>query len=79
MLAMLAAPAALASPCAHAMRLFNPCLDAELPAPLASHELVERALDGIDPAKFVETFMSICSASAADRTAAPGSGTRCCG
>ena len=59
MLAMLAAPAALASPCAHAMRLFNPCLDAELPAPLASHELVERALDGIDPAKFVDVHVHL--------------------
>jgi len=59
MLAMLAAPAALAAPSAHAMRLFNPCLDAELPAPLASHEIVVRALDGIDPAKVIDAHVHL--------------------
>ena len=56
---MLAAPAALASPCAHAMRLFNPCLDAEIPAHLAAHEIVANALDGIDPAKFIDAHVHL--------------------
>ena len=31
--------------------LFNPCLDAALPEPLASHESVRAAWEGIDPAQ----------------------------
>ena len=56
---MLAAPAALGAPRAHAIRLFNPCLDAELPAPLASHEVVARAFDGIDPAKVIDAHVHL--------------------
>ena len=59
MLAMLAGSAALGSPCTYAMRLFNPCLDAELPAPLASHEIVAHAIDGIDPAQVIDAHVHL--------------------
>ena len=59
MLASLAAAAAFAPASARALRLFNPCLDAVLPERLASHEIVARALDGIDPAKVVDAHVHL--------------------
>lgn len=60
MLAMLAAPAALLPTSARgALRLFNPCLEAVLPEPLASHEIVARAFDGIDPAKAIDAHVHL--------------------
>ena len=58
-LAALAASAAAVPASARAMRLFNPCLDAELPAALASHEIVARAFDGIDPAKVIDAHVHL--------------------
>ena len=55
----LAATAALTPASARALRLFNPCLDAVLPEPLASHEIVARALDGIDPAKVIDAHVHL--------------------
>ena len=64
MLAMLAAPAVLGPASAGGvraggLRLFNPCLDASLPEPLASHEIVARAFDGIDPAKVIDAHVHL--------------------
>lgn len=56
---MLAAPAALAPSPAHALRFFNPCLDPVLPEPLASHEVVARAFDGIDPAQVIDAHVHL--------------------
>ena len=61
---MLAAPAVLGPASAGGvraggLRLFNPCLDAVLPEPLASHEIVARAFDGIDPAKVVDAHVHL--------------------
>ena len=58
-LAALAASAAVVPASARALRLLNPCLDPVLPEPLASHEIVARALDGIDPAKFVDAHVHL--------------------
>ena len=61
MLAMLAAPAVLSAGGVRAggPRLFNPCLDASLPEPLASHEIVARAFDGIDPTKVIDAHVHL--------------------
>ena len=61
---MLAAPAVLGPASAGGvraggLRLFNPCLDASLPEPLASHEIVARAFDGIDPAKVIDAHVHL--------------------
>ena len=61
---MLAAPAVLGPAGAggvraSGLRLFNPCLDAVLPEPLASHEIVARAFDGIDPAKVIDAHVHL--------------------
>ena len=53
------AAAALAPASARALRLFNPCLDPVLPERLASHELVARALDGLDPAKVIDAHVHL--------------------
>ena len=60
-LAALAASAstAVVPASARALRLFNPCLDPVLPEPLASHEIVARALDGIDPARVVDAHVHL--------------------
>ena len=58
-LAALAASAAILPTSARALRLFNPCLDPVLPEPLASHEIVARAFDGIDPAKVVDAHVHL--------------------
>ena len=44
---------------AHAFRLFNPCLDAELPEPLASREIVADALEGIAPSQVIDTHVHL--------------------
>ena len=59
MLAGLAAAAVPAPAAARVLRLFNPCLDAVLPEPLASHEIVARALDGIDPALVIDAHVHL--------------------
>ena len=59
MLAALAASAAVVPASARALRLFNPCLDAVLPEPLASHDIVARALDGIEPGKVVDAHVHL--------------------
>ena len=59
MLAALAASAAVVPASARALRLFNPCLQPDLPEPLASHEIVARAFDGIDPAKVVDAHVHL--------------------
>ena len=61
-LAALAASAAVVPASAHALRLFNPCLEPDLPEPLASHEIVARAFDGIDPAKVVDAHVHLLGA-----------------
>ena len=59
MLAALAASAAVVPASARALRLLNPCLEPDLPEPLASHEIVARAFDGIDPAKVVDAHVHL--------------------
>ena len=59
MLGMLAAPAVLAPGSARGFRLFNPCLAAVLPEPLASHEIVARAFDGIDPTEVIDAHVHL--------------------
>ena len=59
MLATLAAAAALVPANVRALRLFNPCLDPVLPEPLATHEIVVRALDGIDPAQVIDAHVHL--------------------
>ena len=59
MLAALAASAAVVPASARALRLLNPCLGPVLPEPLASHEIVARAFDGIDPAKVVDAHVHL--------------------
>ena len=64
MLGMLAAPVVLGPVSARGsraggFRLFNPCLDAVLPEPLASHEIVARAFDGIDPTKVIDAHVHL--------------------
>ena len=59
MLAGLAAVAAFAPANARALRLFNPCLTADLPEPLASHEIVARAFEGIDPTKVIDAHVHL--------------------
>ena len=44
---------------AHAFRLFNPCLDAELPEPLASHEIVADAFEGIAPSQVIDAHVHL--------------------
>ncbi len=61
-LAALAASAAAVPASARALRLFNPCLDPVLPEPLASHEIVARAFDGIDPAKVIDAHVHLLGA-----------------
>ena len=58
---MLAAPAVLSAGGVRAggLRLLNPCLDASLPEPLASHEIVARAFDGIDPTKVIDAHVHL--------------------
>ena len=61
---MLAVPAVLGPASAGrvragGLRLFNPCLDASLPEPLASHEIVAHAFDGIDPAKVIDAHVHL--------------------
>ena len=56
---MLAVPAVLAPGSARGFRLFNPCLAAYLPEPLASHEIVARAFDGIDPTKVIDAHVHL--------------------
>ena len=58
-LASLAAAAAFTPGCAHALRLVNPCLDPELPEPLASHDIVARAFEGIDPTKVIDAHVHL--------------------
>ena len=58
LLAGLAASAAMVPAGAHAFRLFNPCLDAELPEPLASREIVADALEGIAPSQVIDTHVA---------------------
>ena len=53
------AAAALAPTGARAVRLFNPCLDAVLPQRLASHEIVARAFEGIDPSKVIDAHVHL--------------------
>ena len=55
----LAATATLVPAGAHALRLFNPCLDAVVPERLASHDIVAAAFDGIDPAKFIDAHVHL--------------------
>ena len=62
MLAALAGVATLTPGTARALRFFNPCLDAVLPERLASHEIVARALDGIDPAKVIDAHVHLLGA-----------------
>ena len=60
MLAALAACGRGGAPAsARALRLFNPCLDPVLPEPLASHDIVARALDGIDPGKVIDAHVHL--------------------
>ena len=59
LLAGLTATAALAPAGARAFRLFNPCLDAVLPEPLASHEIVAAAFEGIEPAHFIDAHVHL--------------------
>ena len=59
MLAALAASAAVVPASAQAFRLFNPCLDPVLPEPLASHDIVARALDGIEPGKVIDAHVHL--------------------
>ena len=54
-----AATAALTPTAARALRLFNPCLDPVLPEPLASHEIVARAFDGIDAAQVIDAHVHL--------------------
>ena len=58
-LAALAASTAVFPASARALRLFNPCLDPDLPEPLASHEIVARAFDDIDPAKVIDAHVHL--------------------
>ena len=55
----LAATATLVPAGAHALRLFNPCLDVVLPERLASHDIVAAAFDGIAPAKFIDAHVHL--------------------
>ena len=59
MLGVLAATAVLAPGSARGFRLFNPCLDPVLPEPFASHEIVARAFDGIDPMKVIDAHVHL--------------------
>ena len=61
LLAGLAATAALApAPAgAQAFRLFNPCHDAVLPEPLASHEIVAAAFEGLEPARVIDAHVHL--------------------
>ena len=59
MLAALAASAAVVPASAQAFRLFNPCLDPVLPEPLASHDIVAGALDGIEPGKVIDAHVHL--------------------
>ena len=59
MLATLAGAAALVPANVRALRLFNPCLDPVLPEPLATHEIVVRAFDGIDPAQVIDAHVHL--------------------
>ena len=64
MLGMLAAPVMLGPVSARGVhaggfRLLNPCLDATLPPSLASHEIVARAFDGIDPTKVIDAHVHL--------------------
>ena len=61
---MLAAPVVLGPVSARGVqaggfRLLNPCLDATLPPSLASHEIVARAFDGIDPTKVIDAHVHL--------------------
>ena len=61
---MLAAPVMLGPVSARGVhaggfRLLNPCLDATLPPSLASHEIVARAFDGIDPTKVIDAHVHL--------------------
>ena len=62
MLAALAASAAVVPASAQALRLFNPCLDPVLPEPLASHDIVARAFDGIEPGKVIDAHVHLLGA-----------------
>ena len=62
MLAALAASAAVVPASAQAFRFINPCLDAVLPEPLASHDIVARALDGIEPGKVIDAHVHLLGA-----------------
>ena len=53
------ATAALVPAGARAFRLYNPCLDAVLPEPLASHEIVAAAFDGIEPGQFIDAHVHL--------------------
>ena len=59
LLAGIAACAATVPSGAHAFRLFNPCLDAILPVPLASHDIVAAAFEGIDPARVIDAHVHL--------------------
>ena len=74
---MLAAPVVLGPVSAHGVhaggfRLLNPCLDATLPPSLASHEIVARAFDGIDPTKVIDAHVHLLG----DDRGAVGAGSR---
>ena len=61
---MLAAPVMLGPVSARGVhaggfRLLNPCLDAALPETLASHEIVARAFNGIDPTKVIDAHVHL--------------------
>ena len=63
-LGMLVAPVVLVPASARGVRaggfrLLNPCLDATLPEPLASHEIVARAFDGIDSMKVIDAHVHL--------------------
>ena len=61
-LAALAASVAAVPASAHALRLFNPCLDPVLPELLASHDIVARAFDGIEPGKVIDAHVHLLGA-----------------
>lgn len=62
MVAGLAACAVLAPESARGFRLFNPCLDPDLPEPLASNELVAQAFEGIDPSLVIDAHVHLLGA-----------------
>lgn len=62
MLAALGASAAVVPASAQALRFINPCLDPVLPEPLALHDIVAAALDGIEPGKVIDAHVHLLGA-----------------